>query len=196
MDIGIILVYLIKGVILVFSIVVHEVAHGYAAYKMGDPTAAYSNRLTLNPLAHVDLVGSIILPLILISSGSSIVLGWAKPVPINPYYFRSYKRGVMITGAAGPLSNFVLAVIGAIVLFFVVPLFPHSPHIISWSIGLFIITNIGLGVFNLVPIPPLDGSRILYGFLPSPWAEKYMSIEPYGIYIIFGLLFLLQRLYL
>lgn len=194
MDIGMILIYLIKGVILVFSIVVHEVAHGYAAYRLGDPTAAHSNRLTLNPIAHVDLFGSIILPAILIFSGSPVVLGWAKPVPFNPYYFKNYKRGVMITGAAGPISNFVLAMIGGVCLFLVSYIFPQSPAIVEWSLVRFIAINIGLGVFNLIPIPPLDGSRILYGLLPSQWADKYMSLEPYGIYILIALLFALSYL--
>ncbi len=188
------LIYLIKGVILVFSIVVHEVAHGYAAYRLGDPTAAHANRLTLNPIAHVDIFGSIILPAIMIYSGSPVVLGWAKPVPFNPYYFRNYKRGVMITGAAGPISNFVLAMIGGICLFLVSYVFPQSPEIVAWSLGRFISINISLGVFNLIPIPPLDGSRILYGLLPSQWADKYMSIEPYGIYILIALLFALRYL--
>jgi len=192
MDIGMIMGFLIKAAILVFSIVVHEVAHGYAAYRMGDPTAAYSNRLTLNPMAHVDLFGSIILPAILILTGSPVVLGWAKPVPINPYYFRNLKRGVMITGAAGPLSNFIMALLGGVLLFLGLRFVPNLPDVVVGSLGLFMGINIGLGVFNLIPIPPLDGSRILYGFLPRGLDDKYMSIEPYGIYIIIGLLAILR----
>lgn len=192
MNVELLPIYLMKGAILVFSIVVHEVAHGYAAYRLGDPTAAHSNRLTLNPLAHVDLFGSIILPLILIYSNSSVILGWAKPVPINPSYFRNYKRGVMITGAAGPVSNFILALVGFGLLYLGLSFVSNLPEIVILSLSIFIGTNIGLGIFNLVPIPPLDGSRILYGLLPSAWGDKYMSIEPYGIYIIFGLLIILR----
>ena len=115
-----ILVIVMSLVSLVFAIVLHEVAHGYAAYRMGDPTAAYSKRLTLNPLAHVDLFGSIILPLILVFT-SPVVLGWAKPVPINPYHFRNLKKGIMIVGAAGPLTNFALALLSGL-LCLVVPM--------------------------------------------------------------------------
>jgi len=175
---------------LVFSIILHEVAHGYAAYRLGDPTAAYSNRLTLNPIAHIDLFGSILLPLILVISHSPVLLGWAKPVPINPYNFRNYKRGVMITAAAGPLTNLSLALIGGL-LFHGVALFATPLALTTCKFLLFFcLTNVTLAVFNLIPIPPLDGSRVLYGLLPGRWAEEYLSIERYGMFILFGLLWL------
>jgi len=175
---------------LVFSIILHEVAHGYAAYRLGDPTAAYSNRLTLNPIAHVDLFGSILLPLVLVLTHSPVLLGWAKPVPINPYNFRNYKRGVMITAAAGPLTNFSLALAGGL-LFHVVALFatPLAMVVCKFLIY-FCLTNVTLAVFNLIPVPPLDGSRVLYGLLPGRWAEEYLSVERYGMFILFGLLWL------
>lgn len=179
-----IILFVIKLASLGFSIILHEVAHGYAAYKMGDPTAAYSNRLTLNPMAHIDLFGSIILPVILIVTGSPVLLGWAKPVPINPYYFRNLKRGVMVTGAAGPLTNFALALAAGLIFQLVAPF----AEVIGWFLAYFCATNVVLGVFNLIPIPPLDGSRVLYGLLPRGMDDQYLSVERYGMFILFGLL--------
>ena len=181
-----IILFVIKLVSLGFSIILHEVAHGYAAYRLGDPTAANSNRLTLNPIAHIDLFGSIILPVILIVTGSPVLLGWAKPVPINPYHFRNLKKGIMITGAAGPLVNFILA-LAAGLLFQLAN--PYS-EVLGWFLAYFCATNVALGVFNLIPLPPLDGSRVLYGLLPRGLDDQYLSIERYGIFILFGLLWL------
>ncbi len=175
---------------LVFSVILHEVAHGYAAYRLGDPTAAFSNRLTLNPISHIDLFGSILLPLILVLTHSPVLLGWAKPVPINPYNFRNYKRGVMITALAGPLTNFSLALVGGVLFHGFALLGTPLALLACKFLVLFCMTNVTLGVFNLIPIPPLDGSRVLYGLLPGRWAEEYLSIERYGIFILFGLLWL------
>ncbi len=169
---------------LVFSIILHEVAHGYAAYRLGDPTAKYSNRLTLNPMAHVDLFGSIILPLILIVVHSPVLFGWAKPVPFNPYYFRDPKRGIMIVGAAGPLTNFALALISGLLFQLVAPF----AAVVGLFLAYFCVTNVILGTFNLIPIPPLDGSRVLYGLLPERWLRSYMELEKYGFIILFVLL--------
>jgi Zn-dependent protease len=169
---------------LVFSIILHEVAHGYAAYRLGDPTAKYSNRLTLNPLAHVDLMGSIVLPIFLILVHSPVLFGWAKPVPFNPYYFRNPKKGIMIVGAAGPLTNFALALISGVLFQAVAPF----AEVVGRFLGYFCVTNVILGTFNLIPIPPLDGSRVLYGLLPERWLQSYMQIERYGFIILFVLL--------
>jgi len=176
---------IIKLMALVFSIVFHEVAHGYAAYRLGDPTARDANRLTLNPLAHIDPMGSVLLPLILVLTNSPVLFGWAKPVPFNPGYFRNVKKGMMIVGAAGPAANLALAAIAAAVFRLFGP---------GGVIGLFLvhvcIINVILAVFNLMPIPPLDGSRIVVGLLPSDLARSYLRLERFGFLIIFGLLWL------
>ena len=171
-------------VVVFLSVVIHEVAHGYVAYRLGDPTARDARRITLNPLAHIDPFGTIILPIILVFTGGP-VLAWAKPVPFNPGYFRDPKRGIMIVGAAGPAANFALA--GGSALLF---------HLLGGegfgAMLMFLVCriNVFLAVFNLIPIPPLDGSRVVTGLLPSRYIRGYMSIEPYGFMIIFGLLWL------
>ena len=179
------MVLIIKIVVLVFSVIIHEVAHGYAAYRLGDPTAKDAHRLTLNPLAHIDFMGSVLLPLILIITKSPVLLGWAKPVPFNPGYFRDVKKGVMIVGLAGPASNLILAAIAGTI----VRIFPFGG-----IFGIFLvytcIINVVLAVFNLIPIPPLDGSRVAIGFLPPRLISPYLRLERYGFIIIFGLLWL------
>lgn len=168
---------------LVFAIVFHEVAHGYVAYRLGDPTAKNAGRLTLNPLAHVDLMGSIILPLILVITKSPMLIGWAKPVPINPLYFRNPKTGTMLVGIAGPVTNIIMAVLVGTALRIFAP---------EGLIGLFLFyacfINVILAVFNLLPIPPLDGSRVVMGFMPSHLIPKYLVLERFGFVIVFILL--------
>lgn len=174
----------VKLLALFMAIVFHEVAHGYVAWKLGDPTARQARRLTLNPLAHVDLVGSIILPAMLMFMNSPVLFGWAKPVPFNPSYFRDPRQGIMLVGAAGPVVNFVLAILSALLFRLLGPL----SSLLALFLVYLCITNIVLGVFNLIPIPPLDGSRVVMGFLPEPWVRPYLRLEPFGFIIIFGLL--------
>ncbi len=168
---------------LFFALSVHEFAHGYAAYRMGDNTARYSGRLTLNPLHHMDIVGTLCLLL--------FKFGWAKPVPINPQNFKNQKKGIIIVSLAGPLSNFLLALVSAVIYTLCWKYFSSSEigtflsYIFYYSTAL----NVGLMVFNLIPIPPLDGSKILSEFLP-PKARYYMySIERYSSLLLLVLIY-------
>ena len=183
-----IVLILIQLLALFLAIVPHEVAHGYVAWKLGDPTARRANRLTLNPLAHIDPFGSIILPGLLMFMHSPVLFGWAKPVPFDPRYFRDPRRGIMLVGAAGPITNFALAMLSA-VLFRVLGVVGVGGFFATF-LAYLCITNIVLGVFNLIPIPPLDGSRVAMGLIPEDWVGPYLRLEPFGFVIIFGLLWL------
>jgi Zn-dependent protease len=178
------LVMIIQITVLVFAVIIHEVSHGYVAYMLGDRTAKEAGRLTLNPLPHIDPIMSVILPLMLIFSHAGFIIGGAKPVPINPLYFKHHKRDVMLVSLAGPGSNLILAClsIAALKLVAFIPIL-NTPGL---TLVLYISTliNIGLAAFNLIPIPPLDGSKVLVFFMPDSWADKYLSIERYGIFII------------
>ena len=174
---------IIKIIILIFSVVIHEVSHGYAALALGDRTAQYAGRLTLNPLKHIDPFGSLILPLFTAILGGP-VFGWAKPVPYNVYNLRSQKWGPAIVGAAGPAANLSLAVIFGLV----VRLSSSLPAAISGEfVNNFIsiaaaisLLNLVLALFNLVPIPPLDGSKVLFAVLPYKWRHIETAFERYG----------------
>lgn len=155
--------------IIMFSAIIHEVAHGVAADKLGDPTARYAGRLTLNPIPHLDPFGSLLLPLILALSGSPIFFGWAKPVPYNPYNLKASPRwGEAIVAFAGPLSNFLIAIVAAITI---------RLGVLSGEVAavvfLVVLVNVMLGIFNLIPIPPLDGSKILSALLPHGARRGY-----------------------
>lgn len=165
------------------AVMIHEIAHGFVAYKLGDPTAKNLGRLSLNPLVHIDLFGSIIFPIVLILINSPAVFGWAKPVPINFLNLRNKRRDTILVSIAGCLSNFILAVISA----YIVRANLFNSYIQGFLIQ-FVILNLMLGVFNLIPIPPLDGSRIVLALLPPSQMKFYFSIERYGILIIFILL--------
>ena len=156
---------------LILSIVLHEVAHGYAANWLGDPTARLSGRLNLNPLVHIDPLGSVIIPALLFLSNAGILFGWAKPVPYNPYNLRNQRWGEAIVAAAGPLTNILLALIFATLIRMAIPLGLSSSFIELASYIVFI--NILLAFFNLIPIPPLDGSKILESVLPYNLQMKY-----------------------
>lgn len=199
-------------VVLVMSVVIHEYAHGWVAYKLGDDTAKSLGRLTLNPIPHLDPMGSIFLPLILVLSNSSILLAWAKPVPYNPNNLTDFKYGELKVAIGGPISNFILALFfGTLARIFsyfmensdlILSLFfqgkynsllsQMSGSLLSSFFVMSIIAcfiNLILMFFNLMPIPPLDGSKILMAFLPYEWQNKMRSIEPYGIFILMFLLF-------
>ena len=174
-------------VILFFSVIIHEVAHGYTALRLGDPTAQYAGRLTMNPIKHMDPWGTVILPLFLILIRSPFLVGWAKPVPVNPQLLRDPKRGMMLVGAAGPLANITLILLSALVL----RVLPFSAPPFLFDLFRYCCAiNIILALFNLVPIPPLDGSKVVAGILPPAMREAYISLERYGIFIIIGLLYL------
>lgn len=152
-------------VVLIISVIIHEVSHGYAANALGDPTARLSGRLTLNPLPHIDIIGSIIVPALLVISGGGILFGWAKPVPYNPYNLRNKRWGEAIVAFAGPGANLLLAIIFALIVRFSGDglLFPASFGEPAASI---VFVNLFLGLFNLIPFPPMDGFTVLRGLLP------------------------------
>ncbi|MBI5231720.1 MAG: site-2 protease family protein [Coriobacteriales bacterium] len=187
----------LQFVILFPAIVLHEVAHGYAAFLLGDQTAKRAGRLTLNPFAHVDLWGTILMPLLLLLlSRGTFFFGYAKPVPFNPYNFKDRPLGTLITGVAGPITNIVLAIVaGLATRLFPVPVALNLAQ--AWGEGpltvvasvlfIFAWSNLVLAFFNLVPIPPLDGSRVFQYFLPEAGRRAYFRIEPYGFMIIIGM---------
>lgn len=180
--------FAISIIILLFSVIVHEVMHGLVALKFGDHTAERAGRLTLNPIPHIDLFGTILLPALLIFTGSPILFGWAKPVPVNPLNFSSLRKGELFVAAAGILANFVLAAIAA-VIFHILNALPQTfPALLGSLLRFMVLINLVLGIFNLFPIPPLDGSKVLMSQLPYNLAKSYQKIEPYGILILLILL--------
>ncbi|MFI4957216.1 MAG: site-2 protease family protein [Gammaproteobacteria bacterium] len=168
-----------------FAITVHEVAHGWVANRLGDPTAKMMGRLTLNPFKHIDPIGTVLVPLLTLYLGG-VLFGWAKPVPINSRYFKHFRRDVALVSIAGPLSNFFMACFWALLLH--VTSNAHLGVSLMCQIGITI--NLVLGVLNLIPIPPLDGSRVVSSLLPRRWAYYYDRIEPYGFFILLALYFL------
>ncbi|RKY41527.1 MAG: site-2 protease family protein [Candidatus Makaraimicrobium thalassicum] len=178
---------LIPIIVFIIAIVVHELAHGYVAYLLGDTTARDAGRLTFNPFAHADPVGTVILPLLLVAMRSPVVFGWAKPVPVNPYNFRNPKEGMLLTSLAGPAANFILAAVFAVP--FKMGLFP--PYSVPWTFLLTgVIISLVLGVFNLIPVPPLDGANIIASILPDELAKRFMRLQRYGFIILIALLYL------
>lgn len=176
----------------VFSVIVHEVAHGYVAYQLGDPTAYRAGRLTLNPLPHIDPFWTLLFPLLMYWS-AGFAFGGAKPVPVNPWNFRNPRRGMMWTGLAGPASNIALAILATFTLFLVLLLkrwIGWGPDFYVQLFAQVIFINFILAGFNLIPIPPLDGSRVLAGLVSHETAEAIDRLEQYGILILIGLLIL------
>jgi Zn-dependent protease len=179
--------------VLLFSVIIHEISHGYAALRMGDSTARDSGRLTLNPIPHIDLFGSVIVPLFSLLTVGHILIAWAKPVPVNPLNFDDEKRGEIIVSSVGPISNLIMAVICSLVTILILrlqPLFSNSnmgTAFFDFLLKMFfggISLNIILAVFNLIPIPPLDGSHVFRQFLPAQAAESYEHIGFFGIFLI------------
>jgi Zn-dependent protease len=192
----------LKVFVVLFAITVHEAAHAWIALKNGDPTAASLGRVSLNPLVHIDLVGTVILPAILIflsiqSGGRTPIFGWAKPVPYNPYQLRNARKGGLRISLAGPAANLLTAIAAAGVFQALARsgiFISGSPGTFTPAMGVFILLvttvqiNITLAFFNLIPIPPLDGSGILAGLLPPSAAEKYEQLRPYGFFLLLFLM--------
>ena len=178
---------------MIVAIALHEVSHGYVAYKLGDPTAKLLGRLTLNPIAHIDLFGTIIMPILLYTlTDGRFMFGYAKPVPINPMNFKKPRQGMAISAAAGPVTNIVLAFASFLIMNTLIPLASLLPVTIAETVFMPIILilrasiywNVVLAVLNMIPIPPLDGGRVLTGLLPSKQAMWFSKIEPFGFIIV------------
>jgi len=177
----------------VLAVVLHEVAHGWVAFKLGDDTAHWMGRLTLNPLKHIDPFGTVLIPLMLIISGSPFLFGYAKPVPVDFRKLRNPKRDMIWVALAGPVTNLLLALASTLLLVLAVGM-PQSMIWVAEPLAMMcqasIIINLVLFIFNLLPLPPLDGGRVAVGLLPGPMAYHLARLEPYGFLIIVGLLLL------
>lgn len=171
------------ALILLYSIILHELAHGKVAELMGDPTARLAGRLTLNPLPHLDPLGTL-LPLLLMLTGAPLVFGWAKPVPINPYNFRDQDKGMLMVSSAGIVTNLFIAWLLGLVLRFLPETNTYLAQVLLYGVRI----NVVLAVFNLIPIPPLDGSRLFAAVLPYRFQEYMYRLEQYGLIILFMLL--------
>jgi len=194
-------------IVLLFSLSFHEAAHAWTSEKFGDDTGRLQGRITLNPIAHIDLFGTILFPIVSALSGIPL-LGWAKPVQTNPLMWRDKTRANIMVSAAGPLSNFILAIVAFIVIkslivsgvvylnggyyTLIMPALEQASFMapLSVMLSVMLLLNIGLGVFNLIPVPPLDGSHVLEELLPQSMSEAYNQIQPYGFMLLYLLMFL------
>lgn len=180
--------------VLLFSVVIHELAHGWMALRLGDPTARDLGRLTLNPIPHIDPVGSILVPLMSLLVAGRVFIGWAKPVPVNPMNFSNYRRDDILVSVVGPFSNLVLAVVFTLMVIVIGHLSPllESLHPFANEFGGFLLKmfysgialNIVLAMFNLIPIPPLDGSHVVASLLPSQLSAQYRRVGFFGIFLV------------
>ncbi len=199
------LLIFLQLVVVLLAVVIHETSHGYVAWLLGDPTAKLSGRLTLNPIYHIDPIGTVILPLFLALMHMPL-FGWAKPVPVNPSHFRDWRKGMMLVAIAGPGSNIALGTLSGLLLFLMKKISPAANFfamrfltqggnlpllsLISLLLIYSFLINFFLALFNLIPIPPLDGSRVLAWILPRRWLPEYYRIERYGILILFVFIYL------
>jgi Zn-dependent protease len=181
---------LLMGIPILFAITVHEVAHGWVANKLGDPTARMLGRLTLNPIKHIDPVGTLLIPAALLLLGAPFLFGWAKPVPITPQNFAKPRTGMAWVAAAGPAANLLMAIMWVAVSWTAATFGAEVPYIVPlYRMGIFgVIANVALGVLNLFPLPPLDGSKVLAGFLPARAARAMYRVEYLGLLLVAVLL--------
>lgn len=188
----------ISALPILFAVVIHELSHGFVAYKLGDPTAKMLGRLTLNPISHIDIVGTVIMPITLyVMTNGQFVFGYAKPVPINTRNFSNPSRDMALCAAAGPVSNLIIATISVFLLKYVLipsasliseDIFEQTLRPLALMLKTSIIVNVVLAVFNMLPIPPLDGGRVLSGLLPYRYSMFFDRIEPYGFIIVLVLI--------
>lgn len=174
----------ISFVVLLLSLTVHESAHAWTADRLGDPTARLLGRISMNPLVHMDLIGTVILPLIAMTTGAPL-LGWAKPVPVNTLNLRRPRQDFMLIAAAGPISNILLAIVASVALRAVSG---DEPTLLTGTLRMALQLNVILAVFNLIPIPPLDGGNVLAGVLPPRLADSYDRIRPFGFILLYVLI--------